>query len=99
MTSRISKRQGGTSQERSSGDDLLASAAAAYRAAQKPKCVTCQDPKVRAVIREYVTRVDAGALSLPVPGLLGVLRGEKYKYPHSLNALYRHIRECERRRG
>jgi hypothetical protein len=99
MTSRISKRRSGTSGEKSSGDDLLDSAAAAYRAAQKPKCVTCQDPKVREVIRDYVKRVDAGTLALPVPGLLGVLRGEKYRYPHSLNALYRHIRQCERGRG
>jgi hypothetical protein len=54
---------------------------------------------VREVIRDYVKRVDAGTLALPVPGLLGVLRGEKYRYPHSLNALYRHIRQCERGRG
>lgn len=99
MSSKTSEKRKPTLDLKSIASSDLDSAAVAYRSSQKPKCVTCQDPSVRAIIHEYVSRVDAGTLSLPVPGLLDVLRGEKYRYPHSLNALYRHIRQCERGRG
>lgn len=98
MRSKTSKKPNGTSSGKSSESDLDA-AASSYRESQKPKCVTCQNRAATEKIREYVQRVDAGTLNLPVPGLLGVLRGERYGYKHDMNALYRHIRNCVRGRG
>lgn len=100
MTSRISKKPSGTSSEKSSAAARsdLDEAAIRYKGTLQPRCVTCRNVAASEKIREYVKRVDAGTLNLPVPGLLRVLQANHH-YQFGLNALYRHIRECVRARG